>query len=177
MMKKTILSILCMAAITAYAQVYTTDNGYAKFDASTSMSSYSGETNSLAGSINLETRAIEFKVPVDSIKTGNGARDKDMYELLKTDEYPYITFEGVLTTDFDPEGDRQKAVAKGNFTIRDHSRDITVEGTLEKTGQGLELLASWTLMITDYNIERPSIFFVKVKDVHELSINALLKEE
>lgn len=166
-----------MAAITAHAQVYSTDNGYAKFDASTSMSSYSGETNSLTGSVNLETKDIEFNVPVDSIETGNKSRDKDMYELLKTDQYPYITFEGTLTSDFDPEGGRQEAVAKGTLTIRNASREITVEGTLEKTGQGLELLTGWTLMITDYDIERPSIFFVKVKDLHEISINVLLEEE
>ena len=176
-----IRGMLCLVVLFssthANAQTFSTSNGYAKFDASTSISNYSGETNSLTGNMNLQNKEISFSLPVDSIKTGIGMRDRDMYKLLETDQYPTIVFTGKLVSDFDPSEDKQKAKAKGMLTIKNETREITVEGTLQKTGGGLQLEAGWTLLLSEYNIDRPSKFFAKVRDEHKIAISALLKEE
>ena len=168
--------IVFFSSTSAQSQTFSTSDGYAKFDASTSISNYSGETNSLIGKINLQSKEISFSLPVDSIKTGIAARDRDMYKLLETGQYPNMVFQGKLVSEFNTGDDQQKATAKGTLTIRNETREITVEGTLQKTGGGLQLEAGWTLLLSDYNIDRPSKFFAKVRDEHKITISILLEE-
>jgi polyisoprenoid-binding protein YceI len=169
--------IVIFGSTPAQAQTYSTTVGYAKFDASTSISKYSGETNSLTGKLDLQKKEMAFYLPVDSIKTGIAARDRDMYKLLETSQYTDIVFRGTLVSDINFGDGKQKATAAGTLTIRDEVREITVEGTLQKTGEDIQLEASWTLLLSDYNIDRPSKFFAKVRDKHEIQVNALLKKE
>lgn len=175
-MRPFFLFLFFAGVISVQAQTYSTENGYAKFNASTSLAKYDGETNKLSGEINLDTKEIHFSVPVESIKTGIGKRDRDMYKLLEVEEYPTVKFEGTLVSDFDPDSGRQKATASGKLTIRNVTKDITIDGYLEKTMDGLHLEATWELLLSTYNIERPSVFFTRVNDEHEIQVNAMLKE-
>jgi hypothetical protein len=43
--------------------------------------------------------------------------------------------------------------------------------------KGIQLNATWSLLITDYGLERPSLAFIKVNDKHDLSVVAVLKEK
>ncbi|MGB5929091.1 MAG: YceI family protein [Cyclobacteriaceae bacterium] len=172
----TILTIL-LSGSTLFSQVYTTQNGKAKFEASMPLNSYTGESDQLKGKINIETRAVEFRVPVKSIKTGIDKRDEHMYELLKGEENPEVTFKGKLQGKFDLQMGKQTVKVKGRFTLAGSTRQVTIEGTLKPVENGLHLSASWSLMITDYGLERPSITFVKVDDKHDLNIYVLLKKK
>ena len=169
--------IVLFSSTSVQAQTFSTNVGYAKFDASTSISKYSGETNSLTGKLNIQDKEIVFILPVDSIKTGIAARDRDMYKLLETGQYPDMVFQGKLVSDIKSGDGKQKATARGTLTIRNEVREITVEGTIQKTGGGIQLEAGWTLLLSDYKIDRPSKFFAKVRDEHEIQISALLKKE
>lgn len=160
-----------------FAQVYVTESGQAKFEASMPLNSYTGNSKQLHGKVNLETNEMEFSLPVKSIKTGKDKRDEHMYELLNVEENPNVLFKGKLVNNYS-EGDGKKEVkASGDFTLAGVTRQVTVTGSLEPVKNGLKLTADWSLMITDYNLERPSITFIKVDDKHKLSINALLEKE
>ncbi|MFC4094769.1 YceI family protein [Euzebyella saccharophila] len=160
------------------AQVYGTENGYASFEAKMPLNSYTGESDRLHGTINFETGKVAFTVPVKSIKTGKDKRDEHMYELLKAQKNPKVVFEGKLVGDFDlDKKSKQKVKAKGDFTLAETTRQITVPLELNPVQKGIQLNASWSLLITDYGLERPSFTFIKVNDRHDLKVDALLKEE
>ena len=62
------LILLLLSGSNLFSQVYTTQNGKAKFEASMPFNTYTGESDQLQGKINFETRAVEFSLPVKSIK-------------------------------------------------------------------------------------------------------------
>jgi len=161
----------------SFAQVYSTEDGDALFKAEMLLNSYKGESDRLQGTINFETGNIAFTVPVKSIKTGKDKRDEHMYELLETKKNPNVVFEGNLIDNFDFDKKAEQTVkVKGNFTLGGTTRQIRFNINLEPVAKGLQLNASWSLLITDYNLKRPSVVFIKVNDKHDLSVNALLKE-
>jgi polyisoprenoid-binding protein YceI len=142
------------------------------------LNSYTGESDRLQGTVNFETGKVAFKVPVKSIKTGKDKRDEHMYELLKVQKYPNVVFEGKLIDDFNFDNKSEQTVkVKGDFTLAGTTRQITIPLDLDPVSKGLQLNASWSLLITDYNLERPSLAFIKVNDKHELSVETLLKEK
>jgi len=173
-----ILVLLFFYTNILYAQKYFVEDGTAFFKAEISVSSYTGTSNQLQGYIDFQSGVIEFMLPAKSIKTGNKKRDKHMYELLKVDENLNVLFKGKLIDVFDTDKlEKQTLKAKGDFTLAGFTREITINIDLIPVQKGLHLNTSWLLLITDYNLKRPSKAFFKVKDQHQLSINTLLIKE
>ncbi|TVZ27167.1 YceI-like domain-containing protein [Gillisia sp. Hel_I_86] len=173
-----LMAMLFFCSINGKAQVYATQRGIAIFNAKMPINSYSGESNDLQGTINFETNEVAFKVLVKSIKTGNNKRDRHMYKLLQVENFPEVVFKGKLIGDFDlNKRARQELKVNGNFTLAGTTRNVSIPIELNPIEEGIELNASWFLLISNYNLERPSIAFIKVDDKHDLNIDALLKKK
>lgn len=175
---RTIALVTFMGSLTISAQVYTVANGNASFDAETPVSSYQGKSNKLKGSIDSGTKRIRFTLPVKSITTDNEKRDGHMYELLGAEKNPNVVFEGELVDSIDFSQITEQTVgAEGDFTLAGTTNKVTIPLVLKPDEKGLRMTASWSVLITDYNLERPSFLFIKVKDKHDLSINATLRKK
>ncbi len=171
--------LLFLYGNTSNAQIYSTTDGHANFEAKMPLNTYMGKSDKLQGSINFKTGKVAFQLPVKSIKTDKDKRDEHMYELLEAEKKPDVVFVGTLMYDFnfDQKG-KQTVRVKGDFTLAGTTRQITIPIDLELISEGtIQLKASWPLLITDYGIERPSIVFIKVNDKHDLSVDAMLKEK
>ena len=171
------LLLLVLVSNTSYAQEYTTTEGNANFKAKMPLNSYMGKSDRLHGSINFETGEVAFKVPVKPIKTDKDKRDEHMYELLEAEKNPNVVFDGKLIDDFYFDKKTVQTVrVQGDFTLAGTTRQITVPIDLKLVSEGeIQLYASWSLLITDYGLEPPSIVFVKVNDKHDLSVDAVLQ--
>ena len=178
-MKKYFLLIaLLWFSLSTEAQVLTVGKGTAAVNGKTSMASYTGSSDSLEGTLNLDNGAVSFKILLESIKTGNGSRDKDMYKALEINEFPYATFEGNLGKDFDIELEQnQKILVKGTFTIHGVAHPLEVTVDLKPTSEGVLFYTFWPINITDHDIKRPSVFFMKVQDEHQIVIEGVLEED
>ena len=171
--------LLFLSSQTFNAQVYSTTDGLANFQAKMPLNTYMGRSDQLQGSINFETGKVAFKLPVKSIKTDKDKRDEHMYELLEAEKNPNVLFDGKLIDEFnfDKKGN-QTVKVRGDFTLAGTTRQITVPLELVLVSEGtIQLKASWSLLITDYGLERPSIVFIQVNDEHDLSVDAVLKEK
>tara|TARA_R110002050_G_scaffold200990_1_gene336053 strand:- start:2330 stop:2656 length:327 start_codon:yes stop_codon:yes gene_type:complete len=101
-----------------------------------------------------------------------------MYKLLKVDENPNVIFKGKLFENYDSTvKTKQVLKVKGDFTLAGTTQSVIIDIELTPEGKVIRLTSSWFLMITEYNIERPSKFFFKVDDKHELGVNILLEKE
>ncbi|MDO6602262.1 YceI family protein [Arenibacter palladensis] len=170
--------LLFLSSQTFNAQVYSTTDGHANFHAKMPLNTYMGKSDQLQGSINFETGKVAFKLSVKSIKTDKDKRDEHMYELLEAEKNPNVLFDGKLIDEFnfDKKGN-QTVKVRGDFTLAGTTRQITVPLELVLVSEGtIQLKASWSLLITDYGLERPSIVFIQVNDEHDLSVDAVLKE-
>ena len=164
-----------LLAFPVCAQTFSTQNGTAEFTSRVPLHTFTGTSNHLTGEINLETNGVDFFLDLETLRTGNSRRDRDMRETLKTDRFPFAEFTGRLTSSFDMDSSaRQRARVQGTFTIHGVSRPLTVNGTLQKTSQGIRLRAAWELRLGDYDIEPPRLLIIRVDEVQAIEINALL---
>jgi len=177
-MKKTILPLtilLWLLPLFAFAQTYKTESGHVEFHSEVPLHSFTGSSEYLVGLINLADSTVDFYLDLTTLDTGIGKRDKDMRSTLETDQYPFAEFYGRLVTEFNPDNpEPQKAVVRGDFKIHGVEREVTIDGTLQKTGEGIRVNASWTLNLDDYDIEPPGILFYRVDENQDIEIEALL---
>ncbi|MEX0780209.1 MAG: YceI family protein [Balneolales bacterium] len=156
--------------------IYYTDNGSVEFISTVPLHEFTGKSDHLTGMINFEENIIDFYLDLNSLKTGNERRDRDMYRTLHTDEHPFAEFTGELASPFDENSSEiQNVTVKGEFTLHGITRDKTVEGTLQKHVNGIRLEAEWVQDITDHNIEPPGILFYRVRDEMDVIIEAMLQ--
>lgn len=171
-----LVALLC--ASTAGAQAYRTESGHVEFHSSVPLHAFTGTSDMLNGRISLADSTVDFYVDLNTLETGIAKRDKDMRQTLETEEFPFAEFFGKLATPFDPQSDGPRQVTvEGTFTIHGISRDISVEGTLNRTSDGLVLKTSWTLNMTDYEIKPPGILFYRVSEEIEIELQATLQPE
>ncbi|WP_445735919.1 YceI family protein [Mariniflexile sp.] len=179
--KNLIFSIILLFSsnVSINAQNYVVNTGSASFKAKMPLNSYIGKSDDLQGTIDFKDGTMTFSVPVKSIKTDNEKRDGHMYELVKAEKNPNVVFDGKLIDDFNfEEKATQTLNVKGDFTLAGVTREITIPIELKLVSEGtIQLKASWSLLITDYNLERPSIMFIKVNDKHDLTVDALLEKK
>lgn len=162
----------------AYSQVFVTENGHAEFHSSVPLHTFTGESGYLTGMIDFEENLVDFYLDLETLETGNGRRDRDMYRTLNVEEYPFAEFTGALESpsSFDlNSGEKQAVRVSGEFTLHGITQEKTVEGTLQKQGNEVLLEAQWIQNITDHDIEPPGILFYRVDEEMEIRIEARLR--
>jgi polyisoprenoid-binding protein YceI len=177
-MKKLLYTILflCTGITASHAQEYMTDSGTAIFHSEVPLHSFSGTSNFLTGLINLEDGTVDFYLDLTTLDTGIEKRDRDMKETLETEKFPFAEFFGSLSSEFNPDDSSEQSVkVKGDFKIHGVSREVEIEGTLQKKPDGILLKANWVLLLEDYDIIPPKLLFVKVDQEQKIEIEALLK--
>ncbi len=158
--------------------IYYTDSGHAGFMSRIPLHTFTGESEHLTGMIDFEENAVDFYLDLNTLKTGIGRRDRDMYRTLNIEQHPYAEFTGTLETDFDLNSDsRQSATAAGEFTVHGVTREISIEGYLQRQENGIRLEAEWVLNIEDYDIDPPSLLVIQVNEEQEIKIEAMLESQ
>ena len=161
-----------------HGQSYLTKSGHVEFDSSVPLHSFTGTSDRLVGKINLADSTVDFYVDVHTLETGIGKRDRDMLKTLEAEKHPFAEFYGKLVTTFNPQNTQpQDVTVEGDFKVHGVSNPVTLSGTLQKTSDGLQVQAEWTLNMKDYNIKPPGILFYRVSEKIEASISATLSSQ
>ncbi len=114
------------------------------------------------------------QIPVLSIDSGKGKMDKKMRKLLKADDYPEIIFELTnLEVTASPETGKAQVQLKtlGNVKVAGVEKTIALEviGNLEPNGT-IRFAGSKKLLMTDFNIKPPTMFFGRLKTGNEITV-------
>jgi len=114
------------------------------------------------------------QIPVLSIDSGKGKMDKKMRKLLKADDYPEIIFELTnLEVTASPETGKDQLQLKtmGNVKVAGVEKTIALEviGNLEANGT-IRFTGSKKLLMTDFNIKPPTMFFGRLKTGDEITV-------
>ena len=177
-MIRPVLSILLyslLSALPVNAQTFMSEEGRAEFTSRVPLHTFTGTSKNLTGQIDLVESTVDFYIDLTTLKTGNKKRDKDMLLTLETKEFPFAEFFGKLETPFDPtKPGVQPVKVRGDFKIHGVTREIEVEGTMQSSSQGLVVNAAWELNLKDYKIVPPSLLIMKVDEVQEVKIEAML---
>ena len=157
--------------------VYSTRYGKAEFYSQIigSIGVFTGESNNLNGTVDLEAGTLDFHLPLTSLRTGIEQRDTDMYKLLGVDQNPYARFTGTLETGFELQNpERQPVSADGMFFLNGREHPLRVDGFLQRDGDGIRLQATWILDMTDFGLKPPSYMLLDVSNELEISISGRL---
>jgi len=159
------------------AQSYITEEGYVEFKSSAPLLTFKGTSNHLTGLIDLDQNLVDFYVDLTTLDTGINLRNRHMRNsYLETDKFPFAEFTGSMNSIFDPESTgKQEVTVMGAFTIHGVTREMEITGTLERMSDEIELIATWTVLLEDHNIDRPSVIFYELAEEQEVTIKALLK--
>lgn len=171
----TLAFVLLGAPSFALAQTYMTESGHAEFSSDVPLHTFTGTSDHLVGQINLDEATVDFYLDLETLRTGIGKRDRDMRETLETKEHPFAEFFGKLISSFDPGNSAAQPVrVQGEFTVHGVTRNVEIEGTLQPVSEGLKVEAAWQLNLNDYDIEPPSLLIMRVREIVDVRIEAML---
>ncbi len=177
-----ILSLILIGSVNiTRAQTYTGEQGYVEFVSKAPLHTFKGTSNQLHGLIDPDRNLLDFYVDLNTLDTGIARRDRDMRNTyLETEKYPFAEFTGEITEGLEnisSEKFEAEVTAKGLFTMRDIDKEMVVEGTITGSGESLTLEGTWTILLKDFDIERPGVLFYELAEEQTINIKIDLKKQ
>ena len=125
----------------------------------------------VSGNQILSISDVKLEIPVESLKSGKSAMDKNAYEALKSGKHPKISFK---LKGFEPiaaTGGTSVLEVNGHLTIAGKTRPetILVKYRTDKAGN-LLITGSKELKMTDYGVTPPEVMFGSVKTGNDITI-------
>lgn len=134
----------------------TLKQGVLSFDGRATMGDFVGTTSTVSGGMTggVDLTAVRgwVEAPVNTLKTGNGRRDRDLNKSMESDKFPTMRFDLTQVTPGVSRGDSTAVTLGGTFTIHGVKRDVTLPATVVFHPGGLQLRSTFPLNLNDYEI-------------------------
>ena len=181
-MKKQISVILvCIAiAATVSAQNFFTRDGKVKFDATSPSSPEKIEALSKTGScvIDAATGKMQWAVLVKGFQFEKALMEEHFNEnYMESSKFPKATFSGQITNLQEVllgKDGTYNAVVTGKMTVHGVTKDITANGALTVAGGTIKLNAGFSLLLSDYGVDIPSLVSDIIAKEAKILIDATL---
>ncbi|PJA99410.1 MAG: hypothetical protein CO128_03715 [Ignavibacteriales bacterium CG_4_9_14_3_um_filter_30_11] len=157
-----------------------------KFTSSTIVLDFDGTTNNIDGYIYWEGKElftgkneIYFEVPLNTVKTGIGKRDRDMREdVLETNLWPITYFKGnIVNVKQNKNQNKYTIKVKGKMFIHGVEKELEIPGDIKIENEIMSVTSNFSVFLKDYNIEAPSLLaFIKVAQEIKLNLNFKLEQ-
>ncbi len=118
---------------------------------------------------NTESSTVEkvaVSAKVADFDSGNSSRDSHAIEVLDAIKYPKITF---VSTKIAAAGKDNFRVT-GDLTFHNITKTISFDAKQTKTSSKLIAEGKFTVLMTDYKIERPTLMFIPTNDEMDISL-------
>ena len=146
--------------------------------------SFSGVTDQVDGfiywegdSLFAENSQLHFEVDLADFDSGLGKRDRDMREVLDTDQWPKAVYKGEITelAVVDSSVAAFRVETRGTLSLHGVEGAIEVPGLVVVEEERSKVEAAFSLKLADYGIEAPSLAaFVKVSQEIDLEVSVSL---
>jgi len=141
---------------------FVTREGHAHIYSSTPAEDITADNNQVTSTIDTETGDMVFSIPVQSFEFEKSLMQKHFNNstFMDSKTYPRIRFVGKILNlpdvDFSKNG-KYTATVKGDLTIRDVTKTITEQGTIEVKDGKISAESTFIVKgISDYNVGKPS---------------------
>lgn len=104
-------------------------------------------------------RGVDVHVPVSSLRSGKAGLDKNLWKALKADEHPVIRFHlaNYTIVPNPAAGDTVVIRATGLLEVAGNERPDTLDARAYPNGNGLWLVGSEALRMSDFGIRPPTM--------------------
>ena len=150
--------LVSLAAPNLFAKVYSLTKSSASYTVKHLVKTVKGESRELKGKLLCENENCEFLVAVPSASfiSSDSNRDLNMQTILDVMKYPLITVKGTF-----PEAN----LSKTNFDIKSL---VSFHGVVKEyvlnIQNGMSSSGSFTLLLEDHKVERPSLLMAKINN-------------
>jgi len=169
-MKKIGLIFLCSFVIGQNAVPVTIDldKSYLSYDGSHPAHKWSGTSNQIIGSFlynksDPELSTVDLYVPVITIDSKNSNRDSNMLDVVEDYFYPVVRFTSSTIERMD-----NRYQINGEIDFHGVKKKISIPVDLQINGEVITVESIFNIQLTDYNIKRPSLLTIKIKDTIQI---------
>ena len=182
-----IFNFFLLFSITISAQKYYTNTGITEFDGSkAAFEPIKAKNNSSISAINVSNGNIAALIKIKDFEFRLGLMQEHFNEnYLESYKYPKSTFEGNIelstgsifdgkTEIFDyglVDENFMDIIIKGQLTIKGVTKDIIATGKIKKIENDLNLISSFSIKLSDFNVRIPKVVFMKIDEVVKINLN------
>jgi polyisoprenoid-binding protein YceI len=131
-------------------------SGTLSFDGKATAGDFTGTTNSVTGQLTgaADLSAVHgwVEAPVESLKTGDRKRDKDLNKSMESNRYPTLRFELSRIAPKQSAGDSVPVTLLGTLILHGVSRHVELPATIEFRGTTARVRSDFPLNLKDYRI-------------------------
>jgi len=161
------------------AQIYTAKKGgtAVSFYSEAPMENIEAINKSATIVLKSSTNEIQIRLSIQNFKFKNGLMEEHFNEnYMESEKYPNCEFKGKINEPVDYTRDGENAVTvTGKMDLHGVTKEITIPGTLTKTGNELKLYTKFPVKVSDYNIKVPSMYVKNIAEVVDVTFNAILE--
>lgn len=119
---------------------------------------------------------LELTVAARSVTTGLALRDAQMHrDQLLSEQYPTISFQGMVTTDAARVIGTFPAMAHGRLTLRGVTRQVSAPVQVTPLPDGFRGRAEFELRMSDYGMPVPRFLFFVAEDLVRVTVELRLR--
>jgi polyisoprenoid-binding protein YceI len=133
----------------------TVREGTLSFDGRATAGAFTGSTTTVTGEMTgggLADVRGWVEAPVNTLKTGNDRRDRDLNKSMESEKYPTIRFELTGVTAAEPPSDSITVTLQGRFTIHGVTREATLPASAAFGPEGVRVRGTTPLNLEHYEI-------------------------
>lgn len=153
------------------AQKYTTEKSYVKFFSDAAIEDIAAENAKTQGIFNTATNDIAFSVPIGDFEFEKSLMKEHFNEkYMESEKYPKATFAGKVSGYAVSGTGAQQAKATGKLTVHGVTKEVTIDGTIQKAGDKLEMKAKFIVVLKDYNVKIPQLLWQNIAEQVEVTV-------
>jgi len=182
-----ILNFFLLFSLTISAQKYYTKTGVTEFDGSkAAFEPIKAKNNSSISAIDVSNGNIAALIKIKDFEFRLGLMQEHFNEnYLESYKYPKSTFNGNIEISKDSifEGNNEifnyglvddnplDIIIKGQLTIKGVTKNIIALGEIKKINDILNLISSFSIKLSDFNVKIPKVVFMKIDENVKINLN------
>jgi polyisoprenoid-binding protein YceI len=131
-------------------------SGMLSFDGHATVGDFTGTTTTVSGELKganqLAAVRGSVEAPVQSLKTGDSRRDKDLNKSMESKKYPNIRFDLERIAPAGTGQENVPVILHGTMTIHGVTRPVELSGTIQFQGTTARVRSDFPLNLKDYSI-------------------------
>jgi hypothetical protein len=180
-MKKQTLILLtfCSFIFHTRAQIFTAKEGSTaiSFFSSAPLENIEALNKGAVIILNAGTNNLQMRISIQNFKFKNALMEEHFNEnYLESTKYPNAEFKGKINevVDYTQDGEN-KVTVTGTLDMHGVKKEVTINGSLKKTGELISLSSKFQIKIADYNIKVPSMYIQNIAEVVDVTFSTTLE--
>lgn len=183
-MRVCVILALCLLAGASMGSAQTTHpipdgritSGTLSFDGHATAGDFVGTTSAVSGQLTGASDVTGVRgwveAPVNTLKTGNGKRDKDLNKSMESDKFPVLRFELARVTRTGGTPDSLGVVLHGTLAIHGVTREVDLPGTVQLSPSAARVRTDFPLNLKDYRIGGLSKMLGMLKMYEDIKVHS-----